>query len=494
MHQKKSRALPRPAWLKTFQIILLIIMTISDGILIAQAFQNRRYLSMQVADFNQEIERIDIEIDDPQIVREASVIFDGKEWTITMEGLAYGETGADLNYIMENGEIQSASATYGVTASGFLYCSFPYIWSGWKELLGAVTITITIVCILLFSEYIFRNREDLYSHTTPQIGGLALFTLIVSLFCLVTSLLVFVLTSHYNATTFDILVGAIDASLGLLMPIILCFAFLLSLSNLFLIAREGFRFVNLLGILLSILVVFGVWFLLKLGSSSLLQPHGPTTQLLKKMFYNLNTLTIYGLCFMLAVMISGAIAALRVPRRNADYIIILGCGIKPDGTLYPLIKSRVDRAIWFWKKQVEETGKKAVFVPSGGKGSDEIISEGEAMKNYLLSQGFKEEDILAETGSVNTFQNMAFSKKLIEEQKKDAVVVFSTSNYHVFRSGIFAKQAGLKAAGLGSRTKWYFWPNAFVREFVGMMAASWKLQLIIFGLLFLISSLIRIMI
>ena len=116
------------------------------------------------------------------------------------------------------------------------------------------------------------------------------------------------------------------------------------------------------------------------------------------------------------------------------------------------------------------------------------------MKNYLLSQGFKEEDILVETESVNTFQNMAFSKKLIDEQKKDAVVIFSTSNYHVFRSGIFARQAGLKATGLGSRTKWYFWPNAFVREFVGMMAASWKLQLLIFGGLFLIAAITRILI
>ena len=28
--------------------------------------------------------------------------------------------------------------------------------------------------------------------------------------------------------------------------------------------------------------------------------------------------------------------------------------------------------------------------------------------------------------------------------------------------------------GMGSKTKYYFWPNAFLREFVGLLAAEWK--------------------
>ena len=30
---------------------------------------------------------------------------------------------------------------------------------------------------------------------------------------------------------------------------------------------------------------------------------------------------------------------------------------------------------------------------------------------------------------------------------------------------------------MGSRTKWYFWPNAFLREFLGLMAAGRGQQL-----------------
>lgn len=153
-------------------------------------------------------------------------------------------------------------------------------------------------------------------------------------------------------------------------------------------------------------------------------------------------------------------------------VYILGCGIRKDGTLLPLLKGRVDKAIDFYNKQLEATGKKAVFVPSGGQRSGEIISEGEAMKRYLIENGIPEEQIIPETRSTNTLQNMKFSKELIGDS--DANIAFSTTNYHVFRSGIFAGQAGLKGEEMGSKTKWYFWPNAFIREFVGLLVSQKK--------------------
>ena len=44
----------------------------------------------------------------------------------------------------------------------------------------------------------------------------------------------------------------------------------------------------------------------------------------------------------------------------------------------------------------------------------------------------------------------------------------------MFRSGLWAKQAGLPAEGIGSKTKWWFWPNAFVRETAGLLQKRWK--------------------
>lgn len=52
-------------------------------------------------------------------------------------------------------------------------------------------------------------------------------------------------------------------------------------------------------------------------------------------------------------------------------------------------------------------------------------------------------------------------------------VLFSTTNYHIFRSGMFAAKAGMHAEGIGAKTKWYFWPNAQMREFIGLLASEW---------------------
>ena len=77
-----------------------------------------------------------------------------------------------------------------------------------------------------------------------------------------------------------------------------------------------------------------------------------------------------------------------------------------------------------------------IFVASGGKGEDESISEAEAMKKYLQDNDINEENIIVENKSINTFQNMKFSKEKIDRINKDGKIIFSTTNYHVFRSGV----------------------------------------------------------
>ena len=61
---------------------------------------------------------------------------------------------------------------------------------------------------------------------------------------------------------------------------------------------------------------------------------------------------------------------------------------------------------------------------------------------------------------------MKFSKNIIDKINKNAKVSFSTTNYHVFRSGVIANEQGLDCEGMGSKTKWYFYTNALIREFI----------------------------
>jgi len=196
------------------------------------------------------------------------------------------------------------------------------------------------------------------------------------------------------------------------------------------------------------------------------------------------TAFIYCQCMLTGSVICGIRAARHIPAADKDYIIILGCWFRPDGTLPPLLRGRADKALDFWRRQREETGKEACFIPSGGQGGNEPMAEGEAIRRYLVSGGVEDRLIRPETRSVNTLQNMAFSREIIRENGAEGKTVFATSSYHVFRSGLWARQAGLRAEGIGSRTRWWFWPNAFIRETAGLLQKRWKQE--VFFLLALI--------
>ena len=118
------------------------------------------------------------------------------------------------------------------------------------------------------------------------------------------------------------------------------------------------------------------------------------------------------------------------------------------------------------------------------------MPEAAAMRQYLLTQQIPEERIVAECESVNTFQNMRNSRMILESINPEGKTLFATTSYHVFRSGIWAAQAGLTAEGIGSKTRWWFWPNAFMRECGGLLLKRWKQEVLLAVLLAVYFSLL----
>ena len=94
------------------------------------------------------------------------------------------------------------------------------------------------------------------------------------------------------------------------------------------------------------------------------------------------------------------------------------------------------------------------------------------MRQYLLEQGVPEERIIQEDRSTDTRENMAFSKEKIWEVDPNGKVAFATTNYHVFRAGIIATSENIKVEGIGSKTRSYYWINAFIREFIATIVTE----------------------
>lgn len=407
---------------------------------------------------------------------------------VSLRAIAPGTAETSITYtadLDDPGRYQSISgANLTVTEAGVIL-NENFDFGGNQYTMTSIGLAFLGTALFFIRCFLKRVKKDFFAYRTILDLGLAMYFTVMTFTFGGVSVLYFIKPEILNASLFfDYAGNALSLVVLCTIPVLVIFAFFMALSNFRLITKEGFRPVNLLGIFIGVFMLLGA-----LGCFALLEYAPFLTDYSTKGIaaYILKTAMasafLYFECILLATIVCLQRAARFNPEYNKDFIIILGCAIRKDGTLFPLIRGRVDRAIKFYKDQLEATGKKAVFVPSGGQGSDEIISEGEAMKRYLLEQGIEESQIMAETRSATTLENMKFSQELISQVKADAKVAFSTTNYHVFRGGMFAREAGMHASGMGSKTKWYFWPNAEVREFIGLIVNEIRVHIsVVIGL------------
>ena len=339
--------------------------------------------------------------------------------------------------------------------------------------------------VRLVIAFIGQLRYNPYSYNTIYYAGFALFLASVLVAHLLLTYDLIARPEIYADNRAELIWALLSSARNYMLisaPFILAFSIALCVSNISLIRHERFRFVNVLGIILSFLLVGGEVFLFlydryATGSQFEVMMHDIFSNLFAAVY-------LYFECMIIGSIIANIIVVKYEPDKDKDFLIILGCGLRKDGTPTPLLKGRCDRALAFDRKQQQETGKQLVFITSGGQGENEANSESLAMKNYLMEKGVPEGRIIEEDGSADTFENMKFSKAKIEAlcgDVKNAKIAYSTTNYHVFRSGLFARRVKMRAVGMGARTKWYFWPNAAVREFVGLLTAHRLKQAIIFG-------------
>ena len=342
----------------------------------------------------------------------------------------------------------------------------------------AVTFGAMVICLVVA----FRRQLEYnpYSYNTILYAGYALFVL--SLFC------THAWAAYRNLTNpgepISILYALVHSAKNYMLitsPVLILFSAVLFVSNVALIRHEGRRFVNILGMLLAFALVAGE---ILVGILDLQSALTANAVLARNLTVNLiAALYLYFECMIVGAAVADVIAARYVPEPDKDFLIVLGCGLKKDGSPTPLLKGRLDAALDFYRRQMKETGKTARFVASGGQGPDEMQSEAAAMRAYLLSNDIPEESVIIEDKSTDTAENMRFSKQKID-QAGGGEIAFFTTNYHVFRSGLKARRVKMRAVGMGAPTRWYFWPNAAVREFVGLLTEhKVKQGLVLCGLL-----------
>ena len=350
--------------------------------------------------------------------------------------------------------------------------------TGSNAVITAILIYLIALGIYFFFKFRESMKESLYKYDNILYIGLISF----DIYLIYSQICALVNKNGINGA----LMTSVSAAQSIVMftaPVVFIATILVTVSNIQLIRKEGRTWRNMLGLILGVILGIGcllpyfIW--LWMFYTDVIDTHYERGfGRFFEMFLE-NTVSSYVFyleCILLGTIIIAVKAAKHIPAFDKDYIIIHGCQIRKDGTLTKLLQSRADRAIEFAKLQKEATGKDIIFVPSGGKGNDEIISEGEAIKRYLLENGISEDKIIKEDDSTSTEENVKLAMdKMRDNFGSDGYkAAFATTNYHVFRTGMLADKMGLKAEGIGSRTKAYFWINAFVREFIATVVKEKK--------------------
>ncbi|MCH5315982.1 MAG: YdcF family protein [Eubacterium sp.] len=168
-----------------------------------------------------------------------------------------------------------------------------------------------------------------------------------------------------------------------------------------------------------------------------------------------------GLSFSIAlgsVIISGETNA-----TDQNVVIVLGCAVYGE-TPSIMLKKRVNSAYEYLTKNED-----SVAVLSGGQGNGESISEAECMRRLLTEKGIDESRLYLEDQSTNTAENIANSKKILEENNLGYDVAIATSDYHLKRATMIAERNGLTAARISSHSGFFDVPSFYIRDTLGVI-------------------------
>ena len=150
-----------------------------------------------------------------------------------------------------------------------------------------------------------------------------------------------------------------------------------------------------------------------------------------------------------------------------DHVVVLGAGVR--GTVPSLsLRERINAAHDYLIANPD-----SVAVLSGGQGPGEDITEAACMYRELTQMGIDPSRLLLEEMSTSTMENLTFSMDLLESNtgSRPTRIAIVSSEYHIFRAGLFAKELGLESVGIPAKTSWITLRiNYYLREIV----AVWK--------------------
>ena len=304
------------------------------------------------------------------------------------------------------------------------------------------------------------------------------------LFLALASLVPFVLSAVGSLFGYVAVAVALVSMLGLLIvPVFLIH------NGIVMIRKEGRHLSQLLSLIFGLMILAGEAAMMASISLFFTTASARSTRPVLHVLGAVFSVTVVYIAVSFFIFMLYTLFLMIIPRkRDFDYVIIHGSGLLDGSRVPKLLQDRLDKAIEVYRQ--DPTPPK--MIPSGGKGSDEAVSEAEAMKQYLLSRGIPEEDILLENASKTTLENLQFSKEILDGIEGRKYTALVSSNYHVYRALRYCRKIGLKCTGIGSHVAFYYWPSALIREFIAIHSETKHAVMFAIGWIFWIALLLAV--
>ncbi len=123
---------------------------------------------------------------------------------------------------------------------------------------------------------------------------------------------------------------------------------------------------------------------------------------------------------------------------DVDCILVLGAGVRNDGTPSLLLRDRLDTGIELYKNGVSDR-----LLMSGDHGRSNY-DEVNAMKNYAVNAGADKSEVFADHAGFSTYESLYRAKEVFGAEK----IIIVTQEYHLYRALYVAQQLDIEAYGV----------------------------------------------
>ena len=198
---------------------------------------------------------------------------------------------------------------------------------------------------------------------------------------------------------------------------------------------------------------------------------------MKKIKINWKKLLLRTLCVVLCLCVAGVAAVFGINAyvvystdqyvlsaqeaaalEDVDCILILGCGVRDDGTPSVMLRDRLRRGVELY--QLGAAPKLLMTGDHGRENYDEVYT----MKAFAVDKGIPSQDVFMDHAGFSTYESMYRAKEIFQADK----IIIVTQTYHLFRSIYIARSLGIEAYGVDADLVGYGSGNA--REFREVLA------------------------